>query len=155
MQKRLRWLAAGLVLAGALAAAWPGRSGGPRTAHAQDLAAKDNETLLGQLVCGEARGEPYEGKVAVAAVILNRTFDNRFPDSVAGVVYETDAFESVDNGEIYQGTTEECYKAARDALSGWDPSNGSVFFFAPDKTDNAYIWSRPQVRQIGRHIFAK
>jgi len=107
------------------------------------------------VVCGEARGEPYEGKVAVAAVILNRTLDNRFPDSVAGVVYQTHAFESVSNGEIYKETTEECFKAARAALAGWDPSNGSLYFFAPAKTSNAFIWSREQVRTIGKHIFAK
>jgi len=88
-------------------------------------------------------------------VILNRTLDERFPDSVAGVVYQTHAFESVANGEIYRGTTDECYRAARAALAGWDPSHGAVFFFAPDKTSNAFMWSRPQVRQIGKHIFAK
>ena len=147
----LRWGAAWL-LAG-LAVAWPGAT--HDMAFAESKAAKDNLTLLAQLVCGEARGEPYEGKVAVAAVILNRTLDKRFPGSVAGVVYQTHAFESVSNGEIYRGTTTECYKAARAALSGWDPSNGSVFFYAPAKTSNAYIWSRPIVRVIGRHNFAK
>jgi N-acetylmuramoyl-L-alanine amidase len=124
-------------------------------AFAESKAAKDNLHLLAQLVCGEARGEPYEGKVAVAAVILNRTLDKRFPGSVAGVVYQTHAFESVSNGEIYRGTSQECYKAARAALSGWDPSNGSVFFYAPAKTSNRYIWSRPIVRVIGKHNFAK
>lgn len=134
---------------------WPGVTYDGHSAYAQDKAAKDNLHLLAQLVCGEARGEPYEGKVAVAAVILNRTLDDRFPDSVAGVVYEPLAFESVDNGEIYRGTDEECYTAAEEALAGMDPSHGSVFFFAPEKTSNAFIWSRPQVRQIGKHIFAK
>lgn len=134
--------------------AWPARTV-EETAFADTKAAKDNLHLLAQLVCGEARGEPYEGKVAVAAVILNRTLDDRFPDSVAGVVYQTHAFESVANGEIYRGTTDECYKAARAALAGWDPTNGAIFFFAPAKTNNAFMWSRPQVRTIGQHIFAK
>jgi N-acetylmuramoyl-L-alanine amidase len=136
--------------------AWPGTgTNDGYKAYAESKAAKDNETLLAQLVCGEARGESYEGKVAVAAVILNRTLDKRFPDSVAGVVYQTNAFESVDNGEIYRGTTAECHKAARAAISGWDPTNGAVFFYAPAKTSNAYIWSRPIVRVIGAHNFAK
>ncbi|HWI60750.1 MAG TPA: cell wall hydrolase [Symbiobacteriaceae bacterium] len=151
-----RWLkgAAALALCG-LAVAWPGATYDGYTAYAESKSAKDNLTLLAQLVCGEARGEPYEGKVAVAAVILNRTLDKRFPDSVAGVVYQTHAFESVSNGEIYRGTTQDCYKAARAALSGWDPTNGSVFFYAPAKTSNAFIWSRPITRKIGRHNFAK
>lgn len=156
MSKRWPKWAAVVVLLGAVLV-WPEvtRDGYQQQAFAASKAAKDNLHLLAQLVCGEARAEPYEGKVAVAAVILNRTQDERFPDSVAGVVYETHAFESVANGEIYRGTTEECYKAARAALGGWDPSNGSVFFFAPAKTNNAFIWSRPQVRTIGQHIFAK
>jgi N-acetylmuramoyl-L-alanine amidase len=149
----LRWTAAAM-LAGTVLA-WPGMTWDGHRAYAESKAAKDNLTLLAQTVCGEARAEPYEGKVAVAAVILNRTEDNRWPPSVAGVVYQTHAFESVPNGEIYKNTTEECYKAARAALAGWDPSNGSVYFFAPAKTSNAFIWSRPQVRTIGQHIFAK
>lgn len=151
-----RWLKGVAALAAlGLVLAWPGGTNDGYTVYAESKAAKDNVTLLSQLVCGEARGEPYEGKVAVAAVILNRTLDKRFPNSVAGVVYQTHAFESVSNGEIYRGTTEECKKAARAALSGWDPTNGSVFFYAPAKTSNAYIWSRPITRKIGRHNFAK
>ncbi len=153
MKRWPKWLIAGTVVA--LILAWPTITFDGHSAYAASKAAKDNEELLSQLVCGEARGEPYEGKVAVAAVILNRTLDNRFPESVAGVVYQDQAFESVDNGEVYRGTTDECRKAARAALDGWDPSNGSVFFFAPEKTTNAFIWSREQVRTIGKHIFAR
>jgi N-acetylmuramoyl-L-alanine amidase len=152
-QRWLKWAAALTLFA--LAAAWPGTTFDGSTVYAESRAAKDNQTLLAQVVCGEARGEPYEGKVAVAAVILNRTLDKRFPDSVAGVVYQTHAFESVSNGQIYRGVTAECTKAAKAALSGWDPTNGSVFFYAPAKTSNAFIWSRPIVRVIGRHNFAK
>ncbi|OTA42280.1 MAG: spore cortex-lytic protein [Symbiobacterium thermophilum] len=122
MHRLLKWTAA-LLAAGALLL-WPEATFDGHRTFAESRAAKDNLHLLAQVVCGEARGEPYEGKVAVAAVILNRTLDNRFPDSVAGVVYQTHAFESVSNGEIYKETTEECFKAARAALAGWDPSNG-------------------------------
>lgn len=153
MQRAMKWGAA--LLGAALLLCWPEATFDGHRTFAQSKAAKDNLHLLAQTVCGEARGEPYEGKVAVAAVILNRTLDDRFPDSVAGVVYQTHAFESVSNGEIYKNTTEECYKAARNALAGWDPSNGSVYFFAPSKTSNSFIWSRQQVRTIGKHIFAK
>lgn len=153
MHKWIKWGAA--LLATTLVMVWPTVTYDGHRTFAASKAAKDNLTLLAQTVCGEARGESYEGKVAVAAVILNRTLDKRWPDSVAGVVYQTHAFESVANGEIYKNTEEECYKAARAALSGWDPSNGSVYFFAPAKTSNKFIWSRPQVRTIGQHIFAK
>lgn len=118
-------------------------------------AATDDEALLAQLVCGEARAEPYEGMVAVAAVILNRVADDRFPNSVAGVVYETHAFESIENGEIYRGVTEECTRAASEALNGWDPVQGAVFFYAPAKTEHPFMTARPEVRTIGGHIFAR
>lgn len=153
MRQALRWAAA--LAAWVVVMAWPALTYDGHTTFAASKAAKDNLHLLAQVVCGEARAEPYEGKVAVAAVILNRAVDKRWPDSVAGVVYQTHAFESVANGEIYRGTSEECYKAARAALAGYDPVNGAVYFFAPAKTNNAFVWSRPQVRTIGRHIFAK
>lgn len=153
MHTGLKWGAA--LLAAVLVLVWPSMTYDGHRTYAASKAAKDNLHLLAQVVCGEARGEPYEGKVAVAAVLLNRTLDDRFPDSVAGVVYQTHAFESVSNGEIYKNTTDECYKAARAALGGWDPANGAVYFFAPAKTSNAFIWSRQQIRTIGKHIFAK
>lgn len=154
---RRRWRIGGVAVALALLvwAVAGNLPGATETAEAHRRAKKDNLRLLAQLVCGEARGEPYEGKVAVAAVILNRVDDKRFPNSVPGVVYQPLAFESVANGEIYRGTTRECIQAARDALNGWDPSYGSLFFFNPAKTRNRFIWSRPQVRRIGGHIFAR
>ncbi len=144
----------GCVLA-LLVLAWPSVTHDGHTAFAASKAAKDNLYLLAQLVCGEARAEAYEAKVAVAAVVLNRTEDKRFPDSVAGVVYQEDAFASVANGQIYRGTTEECKKAAKAALGGWDPSNGAVFFYDPTKTNNQFLLSRQQVRTIGRYTFAR
>lgn len=154
---RRRWRIGGLAMALTILT-WAAAGNLPHTigtAEAHPRAKKDNLRLLAQLVCGEARGESYEGKVAVAAVILNRVDDKRFPNSVAGVVYQKHAFESVANGEIYRGTTKDCTRAARDALNGWDPSYGSVFFFAPAKTRNRFMWGRPQVRRIGAHIFAR
>lgn len=153
MHKGIKWSVA--LLVSALVLAWPTMTFDGHRTFAASKAAKDNLHLLAQVTCGEARGEPYEGKVAVASVILNRTLDKRFPDSVAGVVYQTHAFESVSNGEIYRNTTADCYKAARAALAGWDPANGAVYFFAPAKTSNRFIWSRQQIRTIGKHIFAK
>lgn len=153
MKDYRRWLTA--LAVAVMVISWPGTTFDGHLAFAASKAEKDNLHLLAQLVCGEARGEPYEGKVAVAAVMLNRTLDDRFPNSVAGVVYQTHAFESVANGEIYKGTTAECTKAAKAALGGDDPSQGSVFFFAPTKTTNKFIWSKVQVRTIGKHIFAK
>lgn len=153
MHRWLKWCAA--LVTTAFVLVWPTATYDGHSTFAASKAAKDNLHLLAQVVCGEARGEPYEGKVAVAAVILNRTLDKRFPDSVAGVAYQTHAFEAVSNGEIYKNTTDECYKAARAAIAGSDPVNGAVFFFAPTKTSNKFIWSRQQVRTIGKHIFAK
>lgn len=124
-------------------------------AEAQRRGPVNNLRLLAMAVCGEARGEPYEGKVAVAAVLINRVKSKKFPNTVAGVVYQPLAFESVQNGEIYKAVTPECTRAARDALNGWDPVHGALYFFAPAKTSNRFIWSRPKVRRIGNHIFAR
>lgn len=151
---RVRWYGwIGMAAAAALVVIYlvqPGQRAGAEGNHA----GKDNESLLAQLVCAEARAEPYEGKVAVAAVILNRVDDDRFPNSVAGVVYETHAFESVDNGEIYRGITAECEQAAMAALNGHDPVQGAVFFYAPAKTEHPFMTARPRVREIGGHVFA-
>lgn len=148
---RLRLIATVIVAALTLSVAPPGR----RDVLAHETGSKDNLTLLARVTCGEARGEPFEGQVAVAAVILNRVDSKRYPNSVAGVVYQPRAFESVANGEIWRPVSASCWRAARAALNGWDPSYGALFFFAPAKTRNRYIWSRPQVRRIGRHIFAR
>lgn len=115
----------------------------------------DDSDLLARVISAEAKGEPYEGQVAVGAVILNRIRDSRFPNTLAGVVYQTHAFESVSNGAIYQAPTASTRKAARDALNGWDPSGGAVFFWNPYKPVSKWIWSRPIIKQIGNHVFAK
>ncbi len=117
---------------------------------------RDDAYLLAQLIMGEAAGEPYVGKVAAAAVILNRVQSPEFPNTVAGVVYEPDAFESVTNGQIYaQPPTDDALRAADQALAGWDPSYGALFFWNPYKPVSGWIWTRTIITQIGNHVLAR
>ncbi len=109
--------------------------------------------LVARLINGEARGEPYEGQVAVGAVILNRTRDPRFPSTIAGVIYQPGAFTAIVDGQINAELKESSTRAARDALNGWDPSGGAVFYYNPAKTTNKWIWSRPLIKIIGKHRF--
>ncbi|HYG59042.1 MAG TPA: spore cortex-lytic enzyme [Symbiobacteriaceae bacterium] len=115
----------------------------------------DDVELLARVISAEAKGEPYEGQVAVGGVILNRVRDSRFPNTLAGVVYQTHAFESVSNGSIYLAATASSRRAARDAVNGWDPSAGAVFFWNPSKPVSGWIWSRPIIKRIGNHVFAR
>jgi N-acetylmuramoyl-L-alanine amidase len=109
---------------------------------------------LARLVSGEAKGEPYIGQVAVAAVIINRVRSPKFPASVSGVVYQPKAFESVSNGEIWRHPPNtNNIKAARQALNGWDPTYGALFFWNPYKPVSRWIWTRRIITQIGRHVF--
>lgn len=114
-----------------------------------------NLNLLARAISGEARGEPYEGQVAVGAVILNRVDNADFPNTIAGVVYQSGAFDSVDDGQINMQPTTTAIKAARDALNGWDPSGGAIYFFNPATSTSKWIWSREVIRVIGKHYFAK
>lgn len=109
--------------------------------------------LLSCCVYGEARGESYTGKVAVAAVVLNRVKNSNFPNTISGVIYQKGAFTCVSDGQINLGTNDECTRAAQDALNGWDPSGGALYYFNPNTATSAWIWSRPQLVTIGRHIF--
>ena len=113
--------------------------------------------LMARAINGEARGEPYEGQVAVGAVILNRVNSSQFPNTIAGVIYQSGAFTAVADGQINvpiaEGST--VYKAARDAMNGWDPTGGCIYYFNPSTATNKWIWSRPQVKTIGKHIFCK
>ena len=151
MHRLLKWTAA-LLAAGALLL-WPEATFDGHRTFAESRAAKDNLHLLAQVVCGEARGEPYEGKVAVAAVILNRVEHPEFPNTIAGVIYEPLAFQVVANGTINQKADEVSLQAAYDALHGVDPTNGALYFYNPAKTRNRWIRTRPVVKKIGRHIF--
>jgi N-acetylmuramoyl-L-alanine amidase len=109
--------------------------------------------LMSCCIYGEARGESYTGKVAVAAVILNRVDSSLFPNSVSGVIYQAGAFTCVSDGQINLGTNDECTRAAQDALNGWDPSGGALYYFNPVTATSKWIWSRPQIITIGKHIF--
>lgn len=111
--------------------------------------------LLARLVSAEAKGEPYRGQVAVAAVVLNRIKSSSFPNTIPDVIYEPGAFSPVANGEIWREPIPSAIKATHEALNGTDPAYGALFFFNPAKTSNRYIWSRPQIIQIGKHIFAR
>lgn len=115
----------------------------------------DEFELLARVIMGEATGEPFLGMVAVGAVIVNRTKDPAFPPTIAGVIYDPDAFESVTNGLIWtQNPTDEMYRAAELALNGYDPTYGCTFFWNPYKPVSPWIWTRPIVTQIGNHVFA-
>lgn len=111
--------------------------------------------LLARVINGEARGEPYEGQVAVGAVILNRVKSPKFPNTIAGVIYEPGAFTAVSDGQINVAISEgsTVVKAARDALNGWDPSGGAIYYFNPATATNKWIWSRPLIKTIGKHRF--
>ena len=113
--------------------------------------------LMARAINGEARGEPYEGQVAVGAVILNRVKDSRFPNTIAGVIYQSGAFTAVADGQINAPIAENStvYKAAEDAMNGWDPTGGCVYYFNPSTATNKWIWSRPYVKTIGKHRFCK
>lgn len=119
------------------------------------VSANKDTNLLAHLIHGEARGEPYVGQVAVAAVVLNRTRDTRFPKTVAGVIYQPGAFDAVSDGQINLEPSDTSYKAARDALNGWDPTYGCIYYYNPATATSKWIWSRPIVLRIGKHNFAK
>ena len=113
--------------------------------------------LMARAINGEARGEPYEGQVAVGAVILNRVSSSNFPNTIAGVIYQSGAFTAVSDGQINVAISENStvVKAAQDALNGWDPTSGALYYFNPDTATSGWIWSRPQIKTIGKHIFCK
>ncbi len=114
-----------------------------------------NVYLLARVIEGEAANEPYTGKVGVGAVIVNRMQSSRFPTSLPGVIYQPHAFESVTNGQYTRSVSNDSLRAAQEALSGWDPTGGSLFFWNPYKPVSSWIWSRPVITQIGRHVFAR
>jgi N-acetylmuramoyl-L-alanine amidase len=111
--------------------------------------------LMSNAVFGESRGESYIGQVAVAAVILNRLRDKRFPHTVAGIIFQPGAFTAVADGQIYLTPNNTAKKAVVDAINGWDPTGGSNYYFNPATATSKWIWSRPQVKKIGKHIFCR
>lgn len=115
---------------------------------------RDDLLLLARLIEAEAGGEPYLGKVAVGAVVVNRARSGLFPSSIRGVIYDWGQFEPVLNGYLWQVyPSQESLQAAQDALAGYDPTGGALYFFAYNKVWDPYMWSRPWATTIGGHRF--
>ena len=121
----------------------------------QGTSSSNDVTLLAMVINGEARGESYEGQVAVGAVVLNRVRHSSFPNTIAGVVYQPGAFTAVDDGQINKAIESSCFNAARDALNGWDPTGGAIYYYNPRTATNSWIRSRPIIKTIGKHVFCK
>lgn len=115
----------------------------------------NNVNLLSHLIYGEARGESYVGQVAVGAVVMNRVKSSSFPNTIAGVIYQAGAFDAVSDGQINMSPDSTAIKAAQDAINGWDPSYGAIYYFNPNTATNKWIWSRPHTVTIGKHRFCK
>lgn len=133
---------------------------GPQTLKALGIsvgtipsATESNVYLLARIISAEARGEPYIGQVAVGAVVLNRIEHPSFPDTLSGVIYQDGAFTAITDGQFDQPTADSAYQAAREALSGNDPTGGAIYYYNPDKTSNQWIRSRPVIKRIGAHLF--
>lgn len=124
-------------------------SGGSTTSNSSNI------NLLARLIYGEARGESYTGQVAVGAVVLNRVKSSLFPNTISGVIYQAGAFDAVSDGQINLQPNSTAQKAAQDALNGWDPSYGAIYYFNPATATNKWIWSRPMTVTIGKHRFCK
>ena len=121
----------------------------------QTSSSSNNVNLLARIINGEARGESYTGQVAVGAVVLNRVNSPSFPNTISGVIYQPGAFTAVSDGQINKPVVQSCYNAARDALNGWDPSGGAIYYYNPATATSSWIWSRPVVARIGNHVFCK
>ena len=134
---------------------------GPATLAAMGIQSTTNDTgystndynLLARLISAEARGEPYVGQVAVGAVVLNRVAHSSFPNSISGVIYQSGAFTCLYDGQFNKAVADSAYKAARDALNGWDPSGGAIYYYNPVTSTNSWIYSRPIITTIGKHRF--
>ena len=133
-----------------------GSSGSSESSGGGGGSSNDNDLyLLARLVYGEARGEPYKGQVAVAAVVLNRVKSSSFPNSISGVIYQSGAFDVVKDGQINLSPDETAIKAARDAMNGWDPTGGCLFYYNPATSTNKWMLSQPVLLSIGNHSFFK
>ena len=125
------------------------------TSSSSSSSYNSNLNLLSRVIYGEARGEPYTGQVAVGAVVMNRVRSSSFPNTISGVVYQSGAFDAVRDGQINLTPDSTARKAAQDALNGWDPSYGAIYYFNPATATNKWIWSRPMTITIGKHRFCK
>ena len=138
-------------IAGPATLAKIGLSSGSATSYNHSSAVN----LLAMAINGEARGEPYVGQVAVGAVILNRVEHSSFPNSIAGVIYQPGAFTAVSDGQINMAVSDSCIRAAQDALGGWDPVGGAIYYYNPSTATNRWIRTRPVVASIGKHVFCR
>ncbi|GKU81024.1 spore cortex-lytic enzyme [Niallia sp. NCCP-28] len=127
----------------------------PTAANVPNGFSQNDIQLMANAVYGESRGEPYTGQVAVAAVILNRVNSPSFPNTVSGVIFEPRAFTAVADGQIWLSPNEKAKEAVLDAINGWDPTGNALYYFNPDTATSGWIWTRPQIKQIGKHIFCK
>lgn len=116
-------------------------------------ATQANINLLARIISAEGRGETYEGQVAIGACILNRIEHPSFPDTLSGVIFQPGAFTAITDGQFDEPVADSSYRAARDALNGWDPTGGAIYYYNPSKTSNAWIRSRPVIMTIGNHLF--
>ncbi len=134
---------------------------GPATLAAMGIRSSQNDTgysnndfnLLARLISAEARGEPYTGQVAVGAVVLNRVSHSSFPNSISGVIYQSGAFTCLYDGQFNKPVADSAYKAAREALNGWDPSGGAIYYYNPRTATSKWIFSRKTITTIGKHRF--
>jgi N-acetylmuramoyl-L-alanine amidase len=139
-----------------------GKGGGNAGESGNNLPASNNLgftekdlKMMANAVYGESRGEPYEGQVAVAAVIINRVKSSEFPNTATGVIFQPGAFTAVADGQIWLTPNDKAVKAVKDAISGWDPSDGCLYYFNPETATSKWIWTRPQYKTIGKHIFCR
>ncbi len=132
----------------------PSKSTQPTTSVSRGVSRSDDIDLLARAIHAETKGEPYLGQVAVGAVMLNRVKNPSFPNTLAGVIYQPCAFEPVKSGAINVAPSDSAYNAARDALNGWDPTGGAIYFWNPSTATSSWIWTRKVTLTIGRHVFA-
>jgi len=125
------------------------------TSKGQGTVSSNDVYVLSKIITGEARGESYLGQVAVGAVIVNRARNANFPNSVYGVVFEPGAFDAISDGQYYSAPTAASVRAARSAINGWDPTGGALYYWNPVTATSRWIWSRPIISRIGRHVFAR
>lgn len=129
--------------------------GKPLASNTPNGFSQNDIQLMANAVYGESRGEPFIGQVAVAAVILNRVLSATFPNTVSGVIFQPGAFTAVSDGQIWLTPNEESKKAVMDAINGWDPTGNALYYFNPATATSSWIWNRPQIKRIGKHIFCK
>lgn len=161
--KAVRWFQKnnGLTIDGKVGPATAAALGVTLSSSASSTSASSSATivsadhrLLSKLVYAEARGESYKGQVAVAAVVLNRVASSSFPNTISGVIYQSNAFSCVSNGSINNTPNSSCIRAALDALNGWDPTGGCLYYYNPSKTSDSWIRTRTVITVIGNHHFA-